>query len=233
MNGERIIAGKRCFLYGENNAKVLLIQPSGRDEEEFLEREVQVISEKAPGHAFQVLVFSVEDWNRELSPWEAPPVFGSEAFGNGAAKTLAWIEKELLPALESTQGPSNRNFLGGYSLAGLFSLWAAYQTDRFAGVAAVSPSVWFPGWLETAEQKNCLCPAVYLSLGDREEKTRNRAMATVGSGIRRQAELLSGATESILEWNPGNHFNEPDVRMAKGFAWLLNRLQKEKEDAEE
>ena len=36
--------------------------------------------------------------------------------------------------------------LGGYSLAGLFALWAATRTDTMYGVAAASPSVWFPGW---------------------------------------------------------------------------------------
>ncbi|MBO6014637.1 MAG: esterase [Oscillospiraceae bacterium] len=230
---ELLISGKRCRLYEEGNARDLLIQPAGEEETEFADAEVSAIRDLAPGHSFRLLLFPVEDWNRDLSPWEAPPVFGSMAFGNGAVKTLSWIEEELFPVLESARIPCDRVFLGGYSLAGLFALWAAYQTDRFSGVAAVSPSVWFPGWLETAERGCCLCPSVYLSLGDREEKTRNRTMATVGSAIRRQAELLSGTKESILEWNPGNHFNEPDVRMAKGFAWLLKRLQAEKKDAGE
>jgi predicted alpha/beta superfamily hydrolase len=223
MAEERMIGGRRCFLYGEVDAKDLLIQPSGTHEERLSDKEVQAICERAPGRAFRMLTFSVEDWNRDLSPWKAPPVFGREAFGSGAAETLAWIEKELLPALESDPGPFDRAFLGGYSLAGLFALWAAYRTDRFSGVAAVSPSVWFPGWLEYAAENSCRCPAVYLSLGDREEKTRNRTMAIVGEAIRRQEELLDGRVDCILEWNPGNHFAEPDIRMAKGFAWLLDR----------
>ena len=36
-------------------------------------------------------------------------------------------------------------------------------------------------------------------------------------------ELLSQGTDCVLEWNEGNHFKEPDLRTAKGFAWLLNR----------
>ena len=64
----------------------------------------------------------------------------------------------------------------------------------------------------------------YLSLGDKEEKTRNPVMDTMGTVIR---QLHSFFTEKeipcILEWNEGNHFRQPDVRMAKGFAWLLNR----------
>ena len=223
MAEEWSIAGRRCFLYGEENAKALLIQPSGTHEEELSDGEAQAIRERAPGHVFRLLTFSVEDWNRDLSPWEASPVFGNEGFGCGAQETLAWIEKELLPEMESRQGLPDRIFLGGYSLAGLFALWAAFQTDRFRGIAAVSPSAWFPGWLDFAAENRCLCPAVYLSLGDREEKTRNRTMATVGDAIRWQRELLEGKADCTLEWNPGNHFAEPDVRMAKGFAWLLER----------
>ena len=27
----------------------------------------------------------------------------------------------------------------------------------------------------------------------------------------------------ILEWNPGNHFRESEIRTAKAFAWLLEK----------
>ena len=62
-------------------------------------------------------------------------------------------------------------------MAGLFSLWAAYQTDAFAGVAAASPSIWFPDFLQYMKEHDIRTESVYLSLGDREEKTRNPVMA--------------------------------------------------------
>lgn len=58
-------------------------------------------------------------------------------------------------------------------MVGLFSLWAAYQTDAFAGVAAASPSIWFPDFLQYMKEHDIRTESVYLSLGDREEKTRN------------------------------------------------------------
>ena len=64
------------------------------------------------------------------------------------------------------------------------------MTDIFHAVAAVSPSVWFPGWIEFAAEKHILADKVYLSLGNREEKTNNRIMARVGDNIRLQKELL-------------------------------------------
>ena len=48
-------------------------------------------------------------------------------------------------------------------------------------------------------------------------------MSTVGKAIKDIFEFLSQGTDCVLEWNEGNHFKEPDLRTAKGFAWLLNR----------
>lgn len=62
-------------------------------------------------------------------------------------------------------------------MAGLFTLWAAYQTDAFAGVAAASPSICFPDFLQYMKEHDIRTESVYLSLGDREEKTRNLVMA--------------------------------------------------------
>ena len=59
-------------------------------------------------------------------------------------------------------------------------------------------------------------------LGDREEKTRNPVMAAVGDRIRELHALLAArGTDCVLEWNPGNHFREPELRTARAFAWLL------------
>ena len=108
-------------------------------------------------------------------------------------------------------------------MAGLFSLWAAYRTDLFRGVAAASPSIWFPGFYEFMSENRILCGSVYLSLGDKEERTRNPVMATVGDRIRAAYALLQKQdVKCILEWNKGNHFKDADLRTAKAFTWLMN-----------
>ena len=51
--------------------------------------------------------------------------------------------------------------------------------------------------------------SVYLSLGGKEEKTKNAVMATVGDRTREQEKLLLEdpfAEQVVLEWNPGGHF---------------------------
>ena len=109
-------------------------------------------------------------------------------------------------------------------MAGLFALWAAYQTDVFKGVAAASPSVWFPGFLDYMRGNTIHAVSVYLSLGDKEEKTRNPVMATVGSRIKEAHELLKErGIHTILEWNQGNHFRDADVRTAKAFVWTIQK----------
>ncbi|MCR5799904.1 MAG: esterase [Lachnospiraceae bacterium] len=166
----------------------------------------------------------VDDWFDDLSPWNAPPVFGDNAFGNGAARTLKLLTEQILPDIRhdffSTQDVPL--IVGGYSLAGLWALWASYQTDIFSGCVAASPSVWFPGWIDYVSAHQILTDRVYLSLGRQEPKTRNPLMRTVGECIEKQAALLD--VDHILEWNEGNHFKEPDVRTARGFVWMVERL---------
>ena len=118
---------------------------------------------------------------------------------------------------------SKSYYIGGYSLAGLFALWAAYQTDTFDGVAAASPSMWFPGFADYMKENEIRTDTVYLSLGDKEEKARNPVMATVGDRIREAHALLKEqGANCILEWNKGNHFKDTDLRTARAFAWVLH-----------
>jgi predicted alpha/beta superfamily hydrolase len=223
------LAGVPCTYYaGEEAPAALLIQPADEHDLAVMDHEAALIAEGAP-LPFALAAFKVADWDRDLSPWPAPPVFGDEAFGDGAAQTLDLIEATLLPGLVNRMNlnPSIPVVLGGYSLAGLFALWSAYQTDRFAAAAAVSPSVWFPGWLDYAKAHTPKAGAVYLSLGGREDKTHNPVMATVGDCIREQHGIFKDqGVPAVLEWNPGNHFKDPDKRCAKGFGWCLEALKK-------
>ena len=221
---ERFIGGRRCLIYDCGSSDVLLIQPVDDHDIAVLDSEAEWITKLTEGAGFTLAAFKVDDWNADLSPWEAPPVFGNEGFAGGAEKTLEYVTDTLVPEL--TGGRDVKLYIGGYSLAAFFALWAVYKTDIFSGAAAASPSVWFPGWADYAVDNKLKADRIYLSLGDKEEKTGNPVMRTVGDNIRRQHELLAAdpaCAECILEMNQGNHFKEPDLRTAKGFAWLLSR----------
>lgn len=206
------------YKYGDPEANIVLIQPVGDHDVHDIENEVSEIK-KRTSLEFQMVAVKVDSWNQDLSPWRAPAVFGNEDFGEGASTLLAQI-------LELCKDESKTYYLGGYSLAGLFALWASCQTDRFAGIAAASPSVWFPGFLSYVKEYGIASPAVYLSLGDREERTKNQVMAAVGDCIRElYGWLQEQEIDSMLEWNSGNHFKELGIRTAKAFAWVMERTK--------
>lgn len=218
------ISGRTCYLYHDAAATHLLIQPVDEHDLEVLNQEVEAIRNqtKTP---FNLVALLIEDWNQELTPWAALAVFGRVPFGDGADNTLKIITEQLLPSLtaDGIYDESMRFLLGGYSLAGLFALWSSYQTDTFDGIAAASPSVWYPQWLDYASEKKSFAKSIYLSLGDKEEKAKNPVMSQVGNAIRSQEKMLrEQGIKTILEWNAGNHFVDSEKRMAKGFAWLLN-----------
>jgi len=225
MEKETLTIGSRpCISYFEPDPEMLLIQPSSRDEEGFLDKQVQKIKELS-ARSFIMVSFHIDDWNKELSPWPAPPVFGDNGFGDGAKKTLEYVLDELIPNVKNRYGLKNDIpvVLGGYSLAGLFSLWSMYETDLFYAVCGVSPSVWFEGWDEYPASHLPGSQKVYLSLGKKEEKTKNPVMSLVGDRIRKLEEILRNSdVKCILEWNEGGHFNDPGERCAKGFIWCLN-----------
>ena len=208
------------YLFGSESAPNVLIQPVDSHDLEGIENEVKTISELTNAD-FRMIAVRVPDWNRDLSPWTAPAVFGKESFGDGAGDFLEGI----LPLC-----PDGKTcYIGGYSLAGLFALWAAYRTGRFAGVAAASPSVWFPGFTDFMQANRIQSKAVYLSLGDREEKAKNPVTAAVGSRIREAEGILKAqGIPCTLEWNPGNHFRDADIRTAKAFAWVLNHAPEDR-----
>lgn len=201
----------QIYEFGSPDASVVLIEPIHVPEG--METEAEMIR-KLAGPDFRLLAVKV-DWFRDLSPWNAPAVYKNIPFGNGAPETLREV-------LKLAGDPGKQYFIGGYSMGGLFALWAALQTDVFAGAAAVSPSVWFPGFTDYAAARQFLTKEIYLSLGEREEKTRNLVMAAVGDSIRELHSVIRAqGIPCCLEWNEGNHFTDPDRRTAKGFAWLL------------
>ena len=201
--------------FGNPQSDIVLIQPVDDHDLEGIENEFAEIKRYSEKD-FCLITVKVNDWNNDLSPWKAPAVFGKDDFGGGASKTL-----EDLLKLCADKGKTY--YIGGYSLAGLFALWAAYQADVFSGVAAASPSLWFPDFDGYMKKNGIMTGNVYLSLGDREEKVRNPVMATVGDRVREAHKLLKERNVNcMLEWNNGNHFMDADIRTAKAFTWVMN-----------
>ncbi len=203
------------FEYGDRKAENVLIQMVDDRDLTLIEAEVEEIR-KGSVVPFCLAAVLVDDWNRDLSPWSAPPVFGGAGFGGKASSTLDYV-------LDLCSDRTKNYYIGGYSLSGLFALWGATKTAVFKGAAAASPSVWFPGFTDYMKENAVKAGAVYLSLGDREAKTRNRTMATVADAVIECRDIMEEeGIRCFFEWNEGGHFNSPEKRTAKAFAWILD-----------
>ena len=216
------IGSRPCRIYGEAHAEYLLLQMTGGHELQSMDDEVAAIAQSNRKYLFAAI--PAESWNDELSPWKAPAVWGKQGFGGNAADTLRFLTEQVIPSLKQQFDlPENvKIILGGYSLAGLFALWASTQTDLFYGVAAASPSVWFPGWMEFEQQHPIQAQRVYLSLGNKEEHTKSTVMAVVGDNIGTlHSQLIARGAGCTFEWNSGGHFKDADLRTARAFRWVM------------
>jgi len=221
-----IINGRECFLSDAINPKYILIQTLGNHERGIFDRTTELIAESGGG-PFVLAAFQVFDWNLDLMPWHDDAISRKPEVGTKTRETLGYVTESLLPALEADYGKLPV-ILGGYSLGGLFALWSSMQTERFAAIAAASPSLWIKDWLDYAYVHPVKAGKVYLSLGDQEEHVKNRAIARVGDCVRGEYELLKaqlGRENCTLVWNPGNHFQDGDKRLAAAFSWCIKELE--------
>lgn len=175
----------------------------------------------------RLLVVRGIDWEKDMSPWDCPAVFqGEPPFSGGADAYLKTLVDEILPeALRILPSQPSSVCIAEYSLAGLFSLYAMYRSDCFTSCASCSGSMWFPGFTEYAESHRMkrTPERLYFSLGDREPRTRNPLMQTVGEKTEELVRHYRGqGIDTTFEWNPGNHFKDPELRIAKGIATLVS-----------
>ena len=176
---------------------------------------------------FNLVTISGLHWNQELSPWPVETVVSrDDRFTGGAPELLPIFTDEIVPQVEKLlDAPPVWRCLAGYSLAGLFAVWTAFQTALFTRILSASGSMWYPGWLEYAVEHQFVAPVegVYLSVGEQESTARNAVLQTVGERTQALADLLAGrGIPTKFELNPGNHFKNPPLRVVKGIKWLIN-----------
>ena len=177
---------------------------------------------------FALVAISDLDWNHDMAPWDRPAAFkNGEPFIGGADDYLRLLVEEIMPRAEKElSGPPAWRGIAGYSLAGLFALYAIYRTDVFSRVGCMSGSLWFPGFKEYvfSHEPKRRPDCIYFSLGDKEAKTRTPILKTVQENTEEiQAFYRSKGIDTVFQLNPGNHFVQGIERTIAGIQWLLSK----------
>lgn len=176
---------------------------------------------------FDLVSISGLRWDEELSPWPHGPVVSKDDHFTGEAGEYAKRLTELIiPRVEEMFGKPSRRVIAGYSMGGLFALYAPYVTDAFSAAVSASGSLWYPGFAEFAKTRDFAKKpdAIYLSLGDTESRTKNKYLSQTECHTEELCSFYKqNGIKTIFELNPGNHYQNADLRLAKGLAWILNR----------
>lgn len=177
--------------------------------------------------SFAAAAIVCDDWDSQLTPWPAPAAFrGNSDFAGNADGYLDRLYSDIFPEVEKITGVPEFRGIAGYSLAGLFSLYAFYKRKDLRLCGCVSGSVWYDGFEDWALERLPAAESgsVFFSLGNREEKTRNTRMQHTGEMMRKISDHLNSEEERFeasFRYTSGTHFDGYEDRMRECISWLI------------
>ena len=208
----------------------------------------------AEGLSSTVVSIPVDNWNDALTPWPAPGFYDDEPwFGGHGSETLEALACRTIPAIEAelgiapdTESPRSllpckenktvKRAICGYSLGGLFALYAFVNDSRFDACASISGSLWYQGWMDYIREKTeCVAsskPAevnrfdgrgryAFLSVGKKEYKSGLPLFRCVEDNMHASADLLRTAGCQVDETvGPGNHMQHISERFEEALRAL-------------
>ena len=201
--------------------RTLLFLCCGPEPEELLE----ALRPRCPALDTAALVFPKGvEWDRDYAPWPSDELHGRPIGGGGAALYREMVDV-LLPAVKARFDGLEHVGVVGYSLGGLFALYAASQSDSpFDRAASVSGALWYEGFADyAADAPFPRLSRAYLSLGRREAGRGRGPMGRVSTATERVAGTLSarlGEENVCFEWNNGGHFYEIPQRISGAITWM-------------
>lgn len=218
--------GKEIELFNnENNNRTIIVLSYEKEGENFVN-----LLKEAGFAGFNIIFISNIDWNNELTPWKGEPIFkGDKEYLGEADKFLDFIENDLLIKIKNEYKICLEKLtLCGYSLAGLFTLYAGFKTNIFDSLICCSSSFWYKDFSSFVvnNKLNENVQYIYLSLGNKEHLTKNETMKTVLDNTNLIYENIKSRCINIeFELNEGGHFNDPLCRQIKGIKRLQNYLK--------
>jgi predicted alpha/beta superfamily hydrolase len=183
------------------------------------------IAPVAVGRASSVVRLPVRSWGDGLTPWPARGLYREEAdFGGEAAVTLAELCDGTIPLIEREKGllPSRRAICG-YSLGGLFALYAFAHVETFDACACLSGSVWYEGWVDYLRGLELGGGGrfAFLSIGTKEKRAAPKILQGVQDDMAECARILRDrGCEVECVVGPGGHMDLVRERLDAGLAAL-------------
>ena len=179
--------------------------------------------------ALNFVLINANNRTDDYTPW---PLQASETmpmdFGGKAAEHLKFITTKVIPFCESEYGfasSADKRAIGGYSLGGLFSFYAAVNTDLFGTVLSCSSSLWYPDFLAYLKEHPFKAPhpKLYMSVGDEEGLTATNLTNHQIPNTMMLKDLLEpkfqpGDFKFTLE--EGNHGNNISGRACRAIEWV-------------
>ena len=155
----------------------------------------------------------------QYTPWSHPAYKpGAPDFGGRAETFLADTVLPVAKALQEKY-PEEPIGLFGYSLAGLFGLFAMLNTDAFSTYLLASPSTWYPGIVNRVARTPLACdPRVVVACGANEGLDHPEPIA----GIRQDTDRLVACLSERLTRRPVVIIDELDHH--RGLAVRLQAL---------
>lgn len=220
-----IIDGKQIYIYPSSapNSPVVYLNTYS-DEGDGI---YKILCETGCEKFTLVSICSLE-WDKDMSPWDIPPVSKDDTpCTGGADEYLKFSTNKIMPRVEENiQGGISWRAIAGYSLAGLFAIYAMYRANIFTRAASMSGSLWFPDFKEYVFSHEMMTQpdCVYLSLGDKECKTKNPYLKTVQEKTEEIFKFYKNKNiNTVFQLNQDSHFKDIDKRTVLGIKWILEQ----------
>lgn len=190
---------------------------------------INFIKEK---YSFIFLDIKVNEWSEKLTPYKVPDkgLYLRNLDGKGTDH-LKFIDETLIPFinnyLSKTEISISKYILIGYSLAGLFAVFAGLKSKYINIIASISGSLWYPNLIKYINDIpiNNNINFIYLSLGNKEKNTRNEYMKEVENNSLMLYDYFKNKYKNAyFEFNNGNHFFHSNERVIKALTYLFNNV---------
>ena len=183
------------------------------------------IDQPACDRTCNIVKVVVHEWSDSLTPWPASGIYrGEPDFKGEAAITLTELIEEAIPAIEQAEGFSpTKRAICGYSLGGLFSLYAFTHANVFSACGCLSGSVWYENWVEHLRglDFNGTSKFAFLSIGSKEKHAAPRILHHVQADMEECTNILrEHGCETECSVGPGNHMSFTKERFDAGLSAL-------------